>query len=156
MSTKIWIKFSNNARSGPQQKDLRLFRTNCLSPLKIFHPSASDLIHSIWGCDTERLWLCQLFFNIYPLISYKPYATANFVNRLPASRAEMRDLYPKYPQRIWLFGLEGCVRDDATPHPHADIKKPSHWLGLLCLKAERVGFEPTVNLHPRWFSRPEP
>jgi len=23
-------------------------------------------------------------------------------------------------------------------------------------KAERVGFEPTVGLHPRWFSRPEP
>ena len=33
------------------------------------------------------------------------------------------------------------------------IKKPSQWLGL---KAERVGFEPTVGLHPRWFSRPEP
>ena len=37
--------------------------------------------------------------------------------------------------------------------PHLGIKKPSQWLGCW---TERVGFEPTVGLHPRWFSRPEP
>ena len=35
-------------------------------------------------------------------------------------------------------------------------KKPSHRLGLMDYATERVGFEPTVPLQARWFSRPEP
>ena len=36
------------------------------------------------------------------------------------------------------------------------IKNPVNDWAQGLYEAERVGFEPTVGLHPRWFSRPEP
>jgi hypothetical protein len=48
-----------------------------------------------------------------------------------------------------------CVRSASVPAAprHAEWGRPD---AFLLVRAEGVGFEPTVTLPPQWFSRPSP